>query len=248
MKKHITLVMALIVAVACFAGNGFAQKLVVATDTNFKPFSFKASTGEYTGFDVEMWAALAKRIGLDYQLQPMDFNGIIPGLQSGTIDVAVAGMSIKSAREEVVDFAYPYYKAGIVSLVRADNNDITTMDDFDGKIVATKLATSSVDYIKNNSNPKELKQFPNISDAFMELNSGGCDVVMFDLPPLADYANNAGKGNVKIVGPLYMGHHYGIAFPSGSELRDKVSVEILRMMEDGSYAELYRKWFGEDPK
>ena len=90
MKKHITLIMALIIVVACFADNVFAKKIVVATDTNFKPFSFKASTGEYTGFDVEMWAALAKRIGLDYQLQPMDFNGIIPGLQSGTIDVAIS--------------------------------------------------------------------------------------------------------------------------------------------------------------
>jgi glutamine transport system substrate-binding protein len=248
MKKLLTMAMALLVVVGCCAGNVFAEKLVVATDTNFKPFSFKAASGEYTGFDVEMWAALAQRIGLDYQLQPMDFNGIIPGLQSGTIDVAVAGMSIKAAREEVVDFAYPYYKAGIVALVRADNDDIKSMEDFAGKIVATKLATSSVDYIKNNSTPKELKQFPNISDAFMELSAGGCDVVMFDLPPLADYANNAGKGQVKIVGPLYMGHHYGIAFPAGSELRDKVSVEILRMMEDGSYDELYRKWFGEDPK
>lgn len=249
MKRLITL----LVAAALLAGLAVSalaadKKIVVATDTNFKPFSFKNSDGVYVGFDVEFWDAIAKKAGLDYDLQPMDFNGIIPGLQSGNIDVAVAGMSVKSAREEVIDFAFPYYKAGLVMLVKADNNDIKDLNDLNGKIVATKLATSSVDFLKANIEAKEVKQFPNISDAFMELMAGGCDAVFFDLPPLLDYANNAGKGNVKVVGPLYMGHYYGIATPAGSPLRDTISVAILQLMEDGTYATIYKKWFGEDPR
>ena len=72
--------------VGCLAGTGLAaDKLIVATDTNFKPFSFKNAQGVYTGFDVEFWEAIAKEMKIDYKLQPMDFNGIIPGLQSGQI-------------------------------------------------------------------------------------------------------------------------------------------------------------------
>lgn len=240
--------LSLVLVSAFLAGAALAGPIVVATDTNFKPFSFKDKTGTYVGFDVDFWDAIAKELKLDYNLQPMDFNGIIPGLQSGNIDVAVAGMSVKSKREEVIDFAFPYYKAGLVIMVRADNNTIQSMEDFEGKVIATKLATSSVDFLKSNAKYKELKQFPNISDAFMELMTGGTDVVFFDLPPLADYANTVGKGKVKIVGPLYMGHFYGIAFPNGSPLRDKVSVAILRLMENGTYDQIYRKWFGADPK
>lgn len=231
------------------AGQSFAKDLTVATDTNFKPFSYKNSEGVYVGFDIDMWEAIAKEANLEYKLQPMDFNGIIPGLQTGNIDVAVAGMSVKAEREEVIDFSLPYYKAGLVIMVRADNNDIQTMEDFKGKVVATKLGTSSVDFLKQNAPAmKEMKQFPNVSDAFMELVAGGCDVVFFDLPPLADYAANAGKGKVKIVGPLYMGHWYGIGFPAGSKVRDKVNVALLKLMESGKYDEIYKKWFGAEPK
>jgi len=230
------------------SGFAAADKLVVATDTNFKPFSYKDSSGKYVGFDVEFWDAVAREMDLEYTLQPMDFNGIIPGLQSGNVDVAVAGMSVKANREEVIDFCFPYYKAGLVILVPENNTDIKDISDLEGKIVATKLATSSVDYLQSNAKLKELKQFPNISDAFMELQAGGCDAVFFDLPPLQDFANNAGQGQVKVVGPLYMGHYYAMAVPQGSEVREAVNRGILRLFENGTYDKIYRKWFGEDPR
>jgi glutamine transport system substrate-binding protein len=252
MKRFALILLVAAFGICSLAGTGLAaDPIIVATDTNFKPFSFKSAEGVYTGFDVEFWAAIAKEMNIDYKLQPMDFNGIIPGLQSGNIDVAVAGMSVKSKREEVIDFAFPYYKAGLVILVRSDNKDIMSIEDFPGKIIATKQGTSTVDFLKQEGiTPKlrELKKFPNISDAFMELVAGGCDAVFFDQPPLADYANNAGKGNVMLRDPLYMGHYYGIATPKGSPLRDTISVGILRLMENGTYADIYRKWFYTDPK
>jgi glutamine transport system substrate-binding protein len=252
MKRIAILLAVVALGMCCLAGVSLAKdKVIVATDTNFKPFSFKNSEGVYTGFDVEFWAAIAKEMNIEYTLQPMDFNGIIPGLQSGNVDVAVAGMSVKSKREEVIDFAFPYYKAGLVIMVKADNQDIMSIEDFPGKIVATKQGTSTVDFLNSGgwtSKLKELKKFPNISDAFMELAAGGCDAVFFDLPPLADYANNTGKGKVVLRDPLYMGHYYGIATPAGSALRDDISIGILRLMENGTYADIYQKWFFSAPK
>lgn len=231
-----------------FSGIAFAKKLTVATDTNFPPFEFKDDTGKHTGFDIELWDAIAKEIGVEYNLQPMDFNGIIPGLQTGQLDVGIAGMTIKPERAEVVDFSDPYYNAGLLILVKADNKDIQSVEDLKGKIVSTKLGTTSADFAKEKAGAKEVKLFPNNDAMFMELMSGGADAVIFDSPVIADFMRTAGKDQVKVVGPLYMGQSYGIAFPKGSPLVEKVNGALKALKEKGTYNELYKKWFGTEPK
>lgn len=238
--------MAVALVTSMTLGMAHAKELVVGVDANFMPFEFKKD-GKLTGFDVELWDAIAKDLGLKYKWQTMDFNGIIPALQSKSIDAAIAGITIKSDREKVVDFSYPYYDAGLILLVRADNKDIRSVDDLKDKVVATKLGTTSVDFLKSVPT-KEVKLLPNTDNLFMELVSGGADAVFFDSPPLLYYAQNEGKGKVKTVGPLYAGQSYGIAFPQGSELRDQVDVALLKLMETGKYDELYKKWFGTAPK
>jgi len=230
-----------------FSGVAQAAETIVGVDANFMPFEFKVN-GKLTGFDVELFEAIAEQIGLKFKWQTMDFNGIIPGLQSKSIDAAIAGITIKSEREKVVDFSFPYYNSGLTILVAANNNDIKLLQDLNGKQVATKLATTSVDFLKKNVKTKALKLLPNTDDLFLELMSGGVDAVFFDSPPLLYFAKNQGKGKVKAVGPLYQGQPYGIAFPQGSPLREKVNIALLKFMEDGTYAQLYKKWFGTSPK
>lgn len=237
-----------LVASLLLSGTALAASLTVATDTNFPPFEFKDKTGKHTGFDVELWDAIANKIGIDYQLQPMDFNGIIPGLQTGQLDVGIAGMTIKPERAKVVDFSDGYYNAGLLILVREDENSINGVEDLGGKVVATKLATTSADFVKEKANSKELKLFPNNDAMFLELLSGGADAVVFDSPVIADFMRKAGQGRVKVVGPLYMGQSYGIAFPKGSKIVAKVNVALKELRSEGRYADLYRKWFGTDPK
>ncbi|BCR05665.1 amino acid ABC transporter substrate-binding protein [Desulfuromonas versatilis] len=231
-----------------FAGGALAAKLTVATDTNFPPFEFKDSSGKHTGFDIELWDAIAKQIGVDYTLQPMDFNGIIPGLQTGQLDVGIAGMTIKPERAEVVDFSDPYYDAGLLILVKSDNEGIQSVEDLKGKVVSTKLATTSADFVKEKAQAKDVKLFPNNDAMFLELMTGGADAVIFDSPVIAEFMRTAGKGQVKVVGPLYMGQSYGIAFPKGSELVPKVNAALKKLKDDGTYLALYRKWFNTDPK
>jgi glutamine transport system substrate-binding protein len=248
MKKLLTIVLTAALALSLTA-MAQAKKIIVGHDTNFMPFEFKdPDSGKYVGFDIDMWTLIAESLGIEYELQPMDFNGLIPALQSGNIDAAIAGMTIKSEREKVVDFAYPYYDAGLMILVRSDNEDIKSLEDLEGKVVATKLGTTSEDFVKKNAKAKDVSLFPNIDGAYMELATGGAEAVLFDSPAVMYYAQTAGKGKAKVVGPLYMGQSYGIAFPAGSELREKVTIEILNLMESGKYAELYKKWFGTEPK
>ncbi len=95
---------------------GWAKDLVVATDTAFVPFEFKQGD-RYVGFDIDLWDAIAKDMGVTYKLQPMDFNGIIPGLQTHQVDVGIAGITIKDERRRAVDFSDPYYDSGLLLIV-----------------------------------------------------------------------------------------------------------------------------------
>ncbi|NLZ16555.1 MAG: glutamine ABC transporter substrate-binding protein GlnH [Desulfobulbaceae bacterium] len=248
MKNFITALS--IIALSCFfASTALAKKITVACDTNFPPFEFKdPKTGKHTGFDVELWDAVAKELGLEYELQPMDFNGIIPGLQSGQLDVGIAGMTIKPERAQVIDFSDGYYTAGLLLLVRESSTDINGIEDLKNKVVATKLGTTSVDFLKGNTTTKETKLFPNNDAMFLELISGGADAVLFDSPVVSDFMMKTGKDRVKVVGPLYQGQDYGIGFPKGSALVGQVNSALKALRENGTYNALYMKWFGTEPK
>lgn len=221
-----------------------AKELVVATDTAFVPFEFKQD-GKYTGFDIELWQAIAQEAGLTYRLQPMDFNGIIPGLQTRNIDAALAGITIRDDRKKVIDFSDPYYESGLAILVGTDNTNIKTAKDLEGKTVAVKIGTVAVDYLKENLPTANLKLFPNIDNAFLELATGRVDAVVHDTPNLQYFAQTGGKGKVKVVGSLRSGDYYGIAFPKGSELVPVVNKALKALNENGKYDAIYAKWFGE---
>ncbi len=228
-------------------GMAYAEQLRVGVDTAFVPFEFKGKDGKYTGFDVELWDAIAKRLNLDYELIPMDFNGLIPGLTTGNLDVVLAAIFIKSSREKAIDFSHPYFRAGLKVMVRSENSDIRGPEDLKGKVVAVKTGTATVDYV-NTLGAKKIVKFPNIDQAYLEVVTGGADAAMHDTPNVLYYIKTAGQGRVKAVGPDVKAAFYGIGFQQGSELRDKVNVALLEMMEDGAYDELYKKWFGAAPE
>ena len=225
------------------------ETLTVGFDQSYPPYGFVGDDGKFTGFDIELWETIAKKLGLGYTFQPMDFNGIIPGLQTGNVDVGIAGMTITPERAKVVLFSDGYYTSGLKILVRDGEKNINKLEDLAGKVVAVKTGTSSVPFMKDFGKAKELKQFPNNDGMFFELLSRGVDAVVFDMPVVTAFANSAGKGKAKVVGPLYEGQKYGIGFAQGSEaLVKKVNEALAQMRKDGSYAKLYEKWFGFAPK
>lgn len=244
-KRWITAVMVAFFAMTC--GIAQAAELRVGVDTAFVPFEFKGKDGKYTGFDVDLWDAIAKRIGVEYKLVPMDFNGLIPGLTTGNLDVVLAAIFIKSSREKAIDFSHPYFRAGLKVMVQADNEDIKSPADLKGKVVAVKTGTATVDYVKT-LGVKKMVQFPNIDQAYLEVATGGADAAMHDTPNVLYYIKTAGQGKVKAVGPDVKAAFYGIGFQQGSELRDKANVALLEMQEDGTYDKLYMKWFGSAPE
>ncbi|PLC42557.1 glutamine ABC transporter substrate-binding protein GlnH [Ralstonia pickettii] len=245
MKFAAKLVAAVLVA-ASFAGQAArAETLLVACDTAFVPFEFKQGD-QYVGFDVDLWKEIAKDAKLEYKLQPMDFNGILPALQTRNVDVALAGITIKEERKKIVDFSDGYYDSGFTLMVPVAST-IKGPEDLKGKSLAIKTGTSAADYAKANFAGTELRQFPNIDNAYMELATGRVDAAMHDTPNVLYYIHTAGKGRVKAVGQQMMAQQYGIAFPKGSPLVPKVNAAIAKIKADGRYAAIYKKWFGTEP-
>ena len=239
------LAVAALVGAAFFGQAARAQTVLVAVDTAFVPFEFKQGD-KYVGFDIDLWDAVAKELKLDYKLQPMDFIGILPALQTKNVDVALAGITIKDDRKKVIDFSDGYYDSGFMLMVPT-SSPIKGTDDLKGKSLALKTGTSAVDYAKANFAGTDLRLFPNIDNAYLELQTGRVDAAMHDTPNVLYFIATAGKGKVKAVGAQMMAHQYGIGFPKGSPLVPKVNTALANIKADGRYATIYKKWFGTEP-
>lgn len=237
-------------ALTMAAGPVSAETLKVVTDPAFVPFEFMdPETEEMVGFDMEIIAEVAKRAGFDYNLQTMDFNGIIPALQTGSVDIAIAGITITEEREKIVDFSDPYYDSGLRILVRENENEVKELPDLEGKKIGTKIGSTSYDYLmKTLENNDGVTPYPGSSDMYMALMSRSVDAVFYDAPNVGYFARTRGEGKVKTVGRLYEGQQYGIALKEGSEWVDKVNEALASIKADGTYKAIYEKWFGPMPE
>lgn len=244
----ITLIMGLLLPLTLAADD--RPQLRVVTDPSFVPFEMlDKESGEMVGFDMDILREVALRAGFDYKLQTMSFNGIIPALQTGSVDIALAGITITDMREKIVDFSDPYYDSGLRLLVPALDESTSTVNSLKGKRVACKIGSTSYDFLQQQlGESAEIVPYPDSADMYMALMSGSVDAVLYDAPNVGYFAKTRGKGRVKTVGPLYQGQQYGIALVEGSEWRDEVNAALAAMRKDGRYEEIYRKWFGEEPK
>ncbi|MGE4532444.1 MULTISPECIES: transporter substrate-binding domain-containing protein [Halomonas] len=248
--KHSVLASALALGTG-LAGAALAQTptVNVVTDPSFVPFEMMdTETGEMVGFDMDIINELAERAGFEVNLTTMEFNGIIPAVQTGSQEIAIAGVTITEERAEIVDFSDPYYDSGLRIMVRADNDEVETLEDLEGLSVATKIGSTSYDFLQENLGENaEITPYPGTSDMYMALLGGNVDAAFYDAPNVGYFAQTRGEGRTKVVGPLYEGQQYGIVFHQGSEWVEPVNEALAAMKEDGTYDEIYTKWFGEAP-
>ena len=189
---------------------------VVVSDTSFVPFEFYED-GEYVGFDIDLINAVADEVGFEIEMETTNFDGIIPGLQTGSFDIAIAGISIREDRKESVDFSDPYYESGLSIGVHIDNDDIHDIDDLEGKTIATRLGSTSADYIEENIEDAEANQYEQLDQAYLAVENGSVDAILYDAPNVAYYIQTHGEDSLKMVGDLYQAENYGIAISKGQE-------------------------------
>lgn len=234
-----------------FSTTAFAElpQVTVVTDPSFVPFEMMdTETGEMVGFDMDIINEVAERAGFEVDLTTMEFNGIIPAVQTGSQEIAIAGVTITEERAEIVDFSDPYYDSGLRIMVRADNDSVETLEDLAGLTVATKIGSTSYDFLQENlGEDAEITPYPGTSDMYMALLGGNVDAAFYDAPNVGYFAQTRGEGRTRVVGPLYEGQQYGIVFHKGSQWVEPVNQALAEMREDGTYDEIYTKWFGEAP-
>ncbi|MBZ5487435.1 transporter substrate-binding domain-containing protein [Halomonas aquamarina] len=221
----------------------------VATDPSFVPFEMlDQETGEMVGFDMDIINEIAERAGFEVNLTTMEFSGIIPAVQTGSQEIAIAGITITDERAQIVDFTDPYYDSGLQIIVRADNEDVSSLEDLKDLSIATKIGSTSHDFLQQElGEDADITPYPGSADMYMALLGRNVDAVLYDAPNVAYFTQTRGEGRTKVVGPLYEGQQYGIAFHKGSEWVEPANEALAAMREDGTYDEIYTKWFGEAP-
>lgn len=219
--------------------------IIVGTNPTFPPFEMMDGD-KVVGFDIDAIRAVAAAEGLKVTLRSMPFDGIVPSLQAGSVDVGASGMTITKERLQNVDFTNPYYRSGLSVLVMK-NSPVKGFADLKDRVVATQAATSSVSYLQQHGIPGDhVKQFQNIGGAYSALLTGGVDAVLFDNPTnVAFLTKNASK--VKIVGPLLTGEYYGFAVSKKDPgLAQRLDKGLEAIKENGEYKRLFEKYFGGD--
>ena len=222
--------------------------LKVGTEPAFPPFEMQAPNGKgFTGFDIDLFNAIGEEAGLKIQFQSMPFDGLIPALQSQTIDAAISGMTITPERAQTVDFARPYFQSGLAIAVRKDNEEaIESLDDLENKKVAVAIGTTGAQSAAKISGV-ELFTFDNSALALQELSNGKVDAVVNDAP-VTLYAIKIGNlNNLEVVGELLTEEYYGIALPKGSPNVEKINNALEELLESGRYDDIYQKWFASEP-
>lgn len=253
MKKLVVfLMMAMMACSLLLTGCGGEEKkaadgakvLRVGTEPAFAPFEFpKEGSKELTGFDIELVQALGKQMGYKVQIEGMGFDALIPALQAGNIDAAIAGMTITDERKKVVTFTDSYYTSGLMIMVRKDST-VKSIDDLKGKTIACQIGTTG----ENKSRTVEgatVKAFNTQDEAALELKNGGCDALIGDAPVIEYYMTKAGKDFAKTVGEKMEAEPYGIAVKKDSKLADDFNKALAELKKSGEYDKLYTKWFGE---
>lgn len=221
--------------------------LIVGTSSGFPPFEYvDPNTHKVVGFDIDLITIIAHKIGYDkVEIKDMEFDSLIPALQAGTIDVAIAGMTITPAREKVVDFSKPYWHADQAVVVRKDSNlVVNSPEDLHGLKIGVQTGTTGESYVteKVGKDNATIKSYPSYVEAVQALVNGQIDVIVVDTPVAQNFVH---KYDVKIIHTFETGETYGIAVKKGNtKLLNEINSALDEIMNSSEWNQLVNKYFG----
>ena len=208
--------------------------LRMGTNATFPPYEFVGDDGNVQGIDADIAAAVADKLGMKLEITDMEFDSLIPALQSDTIDMALAGMTVTPERQESVDFSDSYAK-GVQVIIVKDGSDIASPDDLEGKSIGVQTGTTGDIYCTDDYGQENVKQFNNGPLAVAALMNGQIDCVVIDQEPAKNYV--AANSGLKILDTAYADEDYAIAIKKGNtELLDKVNGALKELQDDGLYS------------
>jgi polar amino acid transport system substrate-binding protein len=228
-------------------------KIGVAAEP-YPPFTSPDAAGNWVGWEVDFMVAICKQAELDCVITPTAWDGIIPALTSGQIDVIMSSMSITAERAKTIDFSDKYYNTPAMVMVAADSAITPDAAGLTGKIVGVQISTTHEAYTQKYFGPvaSEVKIYQTQDEANQDLAAGRVDAVMADSIALQAFLDSdAGKACCKSAGmvandPEILGAGVGFGLRQGDPLKDKLNAAIAAIRADGTYAAITANYFAFD--
>ncbi len=218
-------------------------KIVIATEGAFPPFNFFRGPA-LTGFEVELGEALAKKMAVNIEWRALSFDALLAGLRQDRWDLVIASFGITPERSKAVTFTDPHYCSG--GIVVAKDAAIRTAGDLTGKIVAVQTGSTYLENVKKLTGLKEVKNFPQDTDARSALVNGRVDAWVTD-KFVAKAALEANPSAGLKAGDFVFVERIACAVKKGnSSLAQEVNKALAELMADGTYEAISKKWMKED--
>lgn len=221
-------------------------ELLIGTEGTYRPFTYHdEKTGELTGFDVEIAREVAKRLGVEPVFMETQWDAMFAGLDAKRFDMIANQVGIRPDRQEKYDFSDSYISSTAVLVAHKDNTAVKSFEDVKGLKSAQSLTSNYADLAK--SHGAELVSVEGFNQAIDLLVSKRVDVTFNDSLTVLDYLKQKPDAPVQIVARAEDAAQSGLMFRKGNpELVEAVNEALQAMHEDGTYAKISEKWFGED--
>jgi len=225
-----------------------AGKIVVGTEGTYRPFTFhEGGAGDLTGYDVEIIEAVAEKLGVEIEYAETQWDAIFAGLDAGRFDLIANQVSITDEREAKYDFSDPYTVSPGVVIVAADNTDITSLADLDGKTTAQSLSSNWFTLAEENG--ANVEQVEGWAQSIALLEQGRIDATLNDKLTYLDYvtAKPSSADKIKVAAETDDESRNAFVVAKGStSLVDAINEALDELRADGTLAEISEKYFGAD--
>ena len=217
-----------------------AGKLTMSTNAAFPPYEMTADDGSFEGIDIEVAAAIADKLGLELQVDDMDFDAALLAAQNGKSDMVMAGVTVTDERQKVMDFSDTYAE-GIQSVIVPEDSDIASVDDLAGKTIGTQRGTTGYIYCTDDFGEDSVVAYDNGLTAVQALNNGQVDAVVIDNAPAKEFV--AANPGLKILDTAYAQEDYAIGVAKGNtELLNAINGALEELQADGTLQSIVDKY------
>ena len=216
-----------------------AGKLTMATNAAFPPYEMTTDAGEFEGIDIDTAKAIAEKLGLELQIDDMDFDAALLSVQQGKADIVMAGVTVTDERKAVMDFS-DSYATGIQSIIVPNDSDIASPDDLAGKKIGTQRGTTGYIYCSEDIGDDNVVAYDDGLTAVQALNNGQVDAVVIDNAPAQEFV--AANPGLKVLDTSYAEEDYAIGVAKGSALEDAVNKALEELKADGTLQAIVDKY------
>ena len=215
-------------------------KLIMSTNAAFPPYEMTTDSGEFEGIDIETAQAIADKLGLELQIDDMDFDAALLAVQQGKSDMVMAGVTVTDERQNVMDFT-DSYATGIQSIIVKEDSDIASVDDLAGKKIGTQRGTTGYLYCSDNFGDENVVAYDDGLTAVQMLNNGQVDCVVIDNAPAKEFV--AANPGLKLLDTAYVEEDYAIGVGKGNtELKDAINTALEELKADGTLQAIVDKY------